>query len=86
MILEFREKLISPFRGKPYLPSKNIRIDEMRYAVIMYIHTSTDNGAKKENKFGAGGFFFLYSIPIPKNIKVAPFLQFEYTKILFSLN
>ena len=48
----------------------------------MYIHTSTDKGAKKENKFGAGGFFFLYSIPIPKNIKVAPFLQFEYMKII----
>ena len=25
-------------------------------------------GQKKENKFGAGGFFFLYSIPIPKNM------------------
>ena len=45
-------------------------MDEIRYAVIMYIQTSTDNGAKKENKFGAGGFFFLYRIPIPKNIAI----------------
>ena len=50
---------MTPFETKPYLPRRNIRMDEMRYAVIMYIETSTDNGAKKENKFGAGGFFFL---------------------------
>ena len=61
---------MTPFETKPYLPRRNIRMDEMRYAVIMYIQTSTDNGAKKENKFGAGGFFFLYRIPIPKNIAI----------------
>ena len=44
---------------KTYLPRRNMRIEERRYAVIMYIQTSTDKGAMKENKFGGGGFFFL---------------------------
>ena len=47
------------FCYKHYLPRRNMRIEERRYAVIMYIQTSTDKGAMKENKFGGGGFFFL---------------------------
>ena len=55
----------SPKFMMTHLPSKNIRIEVDKYAVIIYIQTSVLKGLRKEKRFGGGGAFFLYRIPTP---------------------